>query len=62
MFVGVLKTEQLRDGQMIDMVDGGKVKVSVKDGKITINDATILASVPASNGIVHVIDKVLLPG
>ncbi len=61
-FVGVLKTEQLRDGQMIDMVDGGKVKVSVKDGKITINDATILASVPASNGIVHVIDKVLLPG
>jgi len=26
-----------------------------------VNDATILASVRASNGIVHVIDKVLLP-
>jgi len=61
-FVGVLKTEQLRDGQSIGMVDGGNVKVTVKDGKVMINDATILGSVPASNGIVHVIDKVLLPG
>lgn len=61
-FVGVLKPEQLRDGQLIDMVDGGKTKVAVADGKITINGANIVASVPASNGIVHVIDKVLLPG
>lgn len=61
-FVGVLKPEQLRDGQLIDMVDGGKTKVAVTDGKITINGASIVASVPASNGIVHVIDKVLLPG
>lgn len=61
-FVGVLKPDQLRDGQMIDMVDGGKVKVTVKDGHVMINDANIVASVPASNGIVHVVDKVLLPG
>ena len=61
-FVGVLKPEQLRDGQAIDMVDGGKTKVALADGRTTINGATILASVPASNGIVHVIDKVLLPG
>lgn len=61
-FVGVLKPEQLRDGQKIDMVDGGKTQVSIVDGKITINGANIVASVPASNGIVHVIDKVLLPG
>lgn len=61
-FVGVLKPEQLRDGQAIDMVDGGKTKVGVVDGKVTINGSNIVASVPASNGIVHVIDKVLLPG
>ena len=61
-FVGVLKAEQLRDGQSIGMVDGGNVKVTMKDGKVMINDATIIGSVPASNGIVHVIDKVLLPG
>lgn len=61
-FVGVLKTEQLHDGQAIDMVDGGKTKINLVDGKPTINGAHIVASVPASNGIVHVIDKVLLPG
>lgn len=60
-FVGVLKADQLLDGRSIDMVDGGKVKVAVVDGKITVNGANIIASVPASNGIVHVIDKVLLP-
>ncbi|MBV6404289.1 MAG: hypothetical protein GFGODING_01039 [Flavobacteriales bacterium] len=61
-YVGVLKTEQLRDGQSLNMVNGSNVKVSVKDGKVMINDATVVASVPASNGVVHVIDKVLLPG
>ncbi|MBL7950345.1 MAG: fasciclin domain-containing protein [Flavobacteriales bacterium] len=61
-FVGVLKPEQLTDGRSLGMVDGGNVNVRVKDGKVMINEATIIASVPASNGIVHVIDRVLLPG
>ena len=57
-----LKTEYLTDGMNIGMVNGGNVTVSVKDGKIILNGtASIIASVPASNGIVHVIDKVLLP-
>jgi uncharacterized surface protein with fasciclin (FAS1) repeats len=34
----------------------------VKDGKVMLNGvATIIASIPASNGIIHVIDCVLLP-
>lgn len=61
-FVGVLKAEQLLDGRSIGMVDGGNVKITVKDGKVMVNNATVIGSVPASNGIVHVIDKVLLPG
>lgn len=57
-----LKTDFLQDGMTIGMVNGGNVTVSVKDGKIMLNNsATIIASVPASNGIVHVIDAVLLP-
>lgn len=57
-----LKTDFLKDGMTIGMVNGGSVTVSVKDGKIMLNNsATIIASVPASNGIVHVIDAVLLP-
>jgi uncharacterized surface protein with fasciclin (FAS1) repeats len=60
-FVGVVKPEMIRDGQSLNMVNGSNVKFTVKDGKVMVNDATILASVPASNGIVCVIDKVLLP-
>jgi len=43
------------------MANNGKVTVHVKDGKTMVNDATIVATIPASNGIVHVIDGVLLP-
>ena len=57
-----LKTDYLTDGMNIGMVNGGNITVSIKDGKIMLNGtATIIASVPASNGIVHVIDAVLVP-
>lgn len=57
-----LKTEYFTDGQTLGMVNGDNITISVKDGKIMLNGtATIIASVPASNGIVHVIDAVLLP-
>ncbi len=59
--VAVYKPEMLQDGQIINMANGGNVTIGVKDGKITVNGARILASIPASNGIVHVIDGVLLP-
>ncbi len=60
--VGVMKKESFTDGQVIGMVNGDNVTVSVKDGKVMLNNsATIVASVPASNGIIHVIDGVLLP-
>lgn len=59
--VGVYKADMLRDGQILGMAYSGNVKIGVKDGKVTVNGANILASIPASNGIVHVIDKVLLP-
>jgi len=59
--VGVFKTENLSDGQVIGQVNGNDVTIGVKDGKVTVNGANIIASVPASNGIVHVIDGVLLP-
>ena len=59
--LGVYKANALQDGQVLGQVNGGNVTVSVKDGKIMIGGATIIASIPASNGIVHVIDGVLLP-
>jgi len=59
--LGVFKLEMLRDGQTLGMVNGSNVKFSVKDGKVMINDANIVGTVVASNGLVCVIDKVLLP-
>ena len=60
--LSAIKAENLVDGQTLGMVNGDNVTVSVKDGKVTLNGAAnIVASVPASNGIIHVIDAVLLP-
>ncbi|MCX6312110.1 MAG: fasciclin domain-containing protein [Bacteroidetes bacterium] len=60
-FVGVLKLENLHDGQVLNMVNLGNVTVGVKDGKYTVNGANIIGTVPASNGVVYVVDQVLLP-
>ncbi len=52
----------LKDGQELTTVQGGKLKVSIKGDKVMINDANVtMADVSASNGVVHVIDKVLMP-
>jgi uncharacterized surface protein with fasciclin (FAS1) repeats len=60
--VGVFKPDMLTDGQVIGQVNGGNITITKKDGKFMVNGvANIVASVPASNGIVHVIDAVLLP-
>jgi uncharacterized surface protein with fasciclin (FAS1) repeats len=53
--------KDLKDGMTLGMVDGGKVTVHVQDGKIRVNDANVVTAIRASNGIVYVIDGVLLP-
>ncbi|WP_291102768.1 MULTISPECIES: fasciclin domain-containing protein [unclassified Flavobacterium] len=60
-YVGVLKTEYMQDGQEYDMVYGGKVKITKKGDKTYVNGSEIVASIPTSNGIIHVIGDVLLP-
>ena len=60
--VGGYREDMLTDGKSIGTAAGPAVKISVKDGKIVINgSATVIATVTASNGIVHVVDGVLLP-
>ncbi len=60
--LAVYKVENMKDGQVIGQANGGNITLSVKDGKVMVNGtANIIASVPASNGIIHVIDAVLLP-
>lgn len=60
--VGVFKPDMLQDGQVIGQVNGGNISITKKaDGMYVNGSAKIVASVPASNGIVHIIDGVLLP-
>ncbi len=60
--VGVYKEDAMTNGQIIGQVNGGNITITKKDGKTMINGtATILATIPASNGIVYIIDGVLLP-
>jgi uncharacterized surface protein with fasciclin (FAS1) repeats len=61
-YVGSLKTDLMQDGQTLNQVNGGNITISKKDGKVVVNNtATIVASIPAANGIIHVIDRVLVP-
>jgi uncharacterized surface protein with fasciclin (FAS1) repeats len=43
-------------------VQGGTVKIAAQDGKVTVNGATVVkADIACKNGVIHVIDAVLLP-
>jgi uncharacterized surface protein with fasciclin (FAS1) repeats len=65
--VGVYKSEALKEGQNIGhqnigQVNGDNINITKKEGAYYVNGtAKIIASIPASNGIIHVIDGVLLP-
>lgn len=59
--VPALQLKDFRDGETLSMADGTKVTFHVKDGKVMVNDVTIVATIQASNGVVHVVDGILLP-
>ena len=60
---GEVASTDVTDGMMAAMVNGDKVKFSVDNtGTVMVGPATVtLADVQASNGIIHVIDTVLMP-
>lgn len=59
---GAVMAADLTDGQKVATVQGGELTVSITDGKVMINGANVTAAdLEGSNGVVHVIDAVLLP-
>lgn len=60
--LGVYKVEDFVNGRKLGTAHGASVVIEKSDdGTILVNGGKIVGSVQASNGIIHVVDKVLLP-
>jgi uncharacterized surface protein with fasciclin (FAS1) repeats len=58
---GNYSKEFLKKFKKLGQANSQDVMIEVKGDDVYVGDALIIASIPAGNGIVHVIDKVLLP-
>ena len=55
-------SDDLSDGQTLTTLEGSDVTVTIGDAGVMINEAmVIIADLEADNGVVHVIDAVLIP-
>ena len=60
---GAVFAGDLSDGMTVETLQGETLTISVGEGGVSVNGANVvLANVPASNGVIHVIDAVLVPG
>ncbi|MDE3081188.1 MAG: fasciclin domain-containing protein, partial [Paracoccaceae bacterium] len=58
---GKVMSTDLKDGMMAKTVEGGALTIHTKPA-VTVNHAHVVkADIEASNGVIHVIDTVLLP-
>jgi uncharacterized surface protein with fasciclin (FAS1) repeats len=58
---GKVMSTDLQDGMMAKTVQGGEVTIDLDNGPM-VNDAKVVAAdVAADNGVIHVIDKVIMP-
>jgi uncharacterized surface protein with fasciclin (FAS1) repeats len=59
---GKVMAADLSDGMTANTLQGGAVTFSLSDGGAMVNDANIIATdIETSNGVIHVIDSVILP-
>lgn len=58
---GKVMSTDLQDDMMATTVQGGQIKIDLDNGPM-VNDANIVTpDVPADNGVIHVINKVIMP-
>ena len=59
---GAVMSADLSDGMEAETLNGEMVTISIDGETVMVNDATVtMADIEASNGVIHVIDTVLIP-
>jgi uncharacterized surface protein with fasciclin (FAS1) repeats len=59
---GLVKSTDLTNGMEAATVNGGKLTISIDGSTVKVNTATVAtADIICSNGVIHVIDEVLMP-
>ncbi len=59
---GKVMAEQVTSMESATTLNGADITISTEDGKVMVNGANVIATdIAASNGVIHVIDAVLLP-
>jgi len=60
---GEVRAAQVVDMESAETLQGGQLSIMVHDDMVMVNNATVIATdIEASNGVIHVIDTVLIPG
>jgi uncharacterized surface protein with fasciclin (FAS1) repeats len=59
---GAVPSSKLKNGQKVATVEGSSITVHIKGAQVKVNNARVTtANIKASNGIIHVIDTVIMP-
>ncbi len=58
MVSGMVMPDEMTDGKKLTLMNGKTMTVSVKDGKMTVDNANIVKAVKANNGVVYVMDRI----
>ena len=60
-YVGVIRESMIQESMTLNQVNSKNITLKKSGDQIQVNGANVIATVPASNGIIYVIDGVLLP-
>ena len=59
---GKVMSTDLSDGMVAKTVNGAEITIHLRDGKVLVNDAEVVtADIETDNGVIHVINKVIMP-
>jgi uncharacterized surface protein with fasciclin (FAS1) repeats len=59
---GKVMSTDLTDGMTAKTVNGEEITIHLTDGKVLINDAeVVIADVETDNGVIHAVNKVIMP-